>query len=162
MPYTWIATRHYPRIAQTSRDGHDALIGIGGNIGDTVGRFERLYRYWRRSDQVRIVQTSPILRNPPFGHLDQPDFYNALIHLRTPLDPHPLLRYLLFTEKRFGRVRTFANAPRTLDLDLIFYDDRTIGTSRLSLPHPHWRERDSVVMPLRYMKGVTPWSKRHS
>jgi 2-amino-4-hydroxy-6-hydroxymethyldihydropteridine diphosphokinase len=157
---TWIATRHYPRVVRTLRGGHDALIGIGGNVGDTVERFERLFGYWQGSGQVWIVETSPILRNPPFGYLDQPDFYNALIHLRTALDPHALLRYILYTEKRFGRVRTFANAPRTLDLDLIFYDDRTIRTSRLSLPHPHWRERDSVVMPLGRMKGVTPWSKR--
>jgi 2-amino-4-hydroxy-6-hydroxymethyldihydropteridine diphosphokinase len=79
-----------------------------------------------------------------------------VVQVRTTLDPHALLRYILWTEKRFGRERSFANAPRTLDLDLIFYDKRHIETSRLRLPHPHWRERDSVVMPLNAMKG-NPW-----
>jgi len=162
MPLRWIQTRHFPYHAvHPAGRGQDVLIGIGGNLGDVPARFERLWRYWQRSGEVVIIQTSPILRNPPFGYRDQPDFYNALIHLRTSLDPHMLLRYILYTEKRFGRTRSFAHAPRTLDLDMIFYDDRTIRTSRLSLPHPHWRERDSVVMPWRRMKGVTPWSKRH-
>ena len=129
---------------------------MGGNLGDVPARFERLWRYWQHTDQVAIVQTSPILRNPPFGYAEQPDFYNAVIHLRTRLDPHALLRYILYTEKRFGRTRSFANAPRTLDLDMIFYEKRTLETPRLSLPHPHWRERDSVVMPLGLMKGELP------
>jgi 2-amino-4-hydroxy-6-hydroxymethyldihydropteridine diphosphokinase len=158
----WIQTRHFPHaVPHSSGNGHETLIGIGGNLGDVPARFERLWLYWQQSGKVTIVQTSPILRNPPFGYFDQPDFYNAVIHLRTSLDPHALLRYILYTEKRFGRTRSFPNAPRTLDLDMIFYDDCTVRTSRLSLPHPHWRERDSVVMPWMQMKGVTPWSKRH-
>ena len=150
---SWHTTRHFPFVASSPvAYGHDALIGIGGNIGDVLSRFERLFAYWQDSDRVQIVQTSPILRNPPFGYTDQPDFYNALVWIKTPLDPHALLRYILWTEKRFGRTRSFANAPRTLDLDMIFYDHRRIETPRLRLPHPHWRERDSVVMPLAQMK----------
>jgi 2-amino-4-hydroxy-6-hydroxymethyldihydropteridine diphosphokinase len=152
----WIKTRHYPYRARSGSYGYDALIGVGGNLGDTVGRLERLFGYWQRTRQLWIVQTSPILRNPPFGYVDQPDFYNALIHVRSALDPHALLRYLLYTEKRFGRVRSFANAPRTLDLDLIFYDARTIRSARLQVPHPFWCTRRSVVWPLAQMKGL-PW-----
>ncbi len=151
----WIYSRHFPYRSPVSvADGNDALIGIGGNIGDSIGRFERLWRYWQRSSRLYIIQTSPILRNPPFGYTDQPDFYNALIWVRTALDPFELLRYILYTEKRFGRKRSFANAPRSLDLDMIFYNDLQTGTRRLNLPHPHWRERDSVVMPLEQMKGT--------
>ena len=155
---SWHTTRHFPsRLRVRQMPGiHDALIGIGGNLGDVPARFERLYRYWQRSRVVRIVETSPILRNPPFGFTDQPDFDNAVMHLRTALDPHAFLRYLLYVEKRFGRERSFANAPRTLDLDLIFYDHRRIESPRLCLPHPHWHERDSVVMPLSELKGY-PW-----
>jgi 2-amino-4-hydroxy-6-hydroxymethyldihydropteridine diphosphokinase len=155
--WAWITTRHYPyRATNPRRGGHDALIGIGGNIGDTVGRFERLFRYWRTSRRVRIIETSPILRNPPFGYRDQPDFYNAVIHVRTDLDPHALLRYILYTEKRFGRTRSFPNAPRTLDLDLLLYGQRHVRTWRLNVPHPFWHERDSVVRPMNLMKGL-PW-----
>ena len=161
MSLSWITTRHYPfRMRKEPALGHDALVGVGGNLGEVPERFERLWRYWQRSSQVRVVQSSPILINPPFVYTDQPDFYNAVVHLKTALDPHALLRYLLYTEKRFGRERSFANAPRTLDLDLIMYDHRTVETLRLSLPHPQWRGRDSVVMPLGQMKGVREWLKR--
>ena len=158
MALSWHTTRHFPsRLHVHKTPGtHDALVGIGGNLGDVPARFERLYRYWQRSGVVQIVETSPILRNPPFGYADQPDFDNAVVHLRTALDPHAFLRYLLYVEKRFGRERSFANAPRTLDLDLIFYDHRHIQSPRLRLPHPHWHERDSVVMPLFTLKGY-PW-----
>ncbi len=155
MSLRWIESRHFPyRALRRPSGGHEAVIGIGGNLGRVPARFERLWRYWQGSGQVTILATSPILINPPFGYTDQPDFYNAAVQIRTPLDPHALLRYILHTEKRFGRTRSFPNAPRTLDLDLIFYDDRRIETPRLSLPHPHWRERDSVVMPLARLKGV--------
>jgi len=156
----WITTRHFPyAVSGALPAGQDVLIGVGGNVGDVPGRLERLWRYWRQSAQVAIVQTSPILINPPFGYLDQPDFYNAVVWIRTGLDPHALLRYILYTEKRFGRERSFANAPRTLDLDMIFYDQLRLTSRRLRLPHPHWRERVSVVLPLSYLKG-DPWSKR--
>ena len=152
--YAWITTRHYPYRVESLACGRDVLIGIGGNLGDTVERFERLFRYWRQSKQLRIVQTSPILRNPPFGYVDQPDFYNAVMAVRTALSPQMLLRYILYTEKRFGRQRSFPNAPRTLDLDMLMYNDRVVRTRRLRVPHPHWRERASVVWPLEQLKGA--------
>ncbi len=159
MALSWHTTRHFPSRTYVPKTPgtHDALVGIGGNIGDVPARFERLYRYWQRSCVVRIVETSPILHNPPFGFADQPDFDNAVVHLRTALDPHALLRYLLYVEKRFGRKRSFPNAPRTLDLDLIFYDHCRIESPRLRLPHPHWCERDSVVIPLILLKGMPSW-----
>jgi len=153
-----MSTRHFPyRAASSVCRAHRALIGVGGNVGDVPGRFERLWRYWRQSRQVAIVRSSPILINPPFGYTEQPDFYNTVIEVCTALDPQELLRYILYTEKRFGRTRSFANAPRTLDLDMIFYDERVIATSRLQVPHPQWHERDSVVMPLGQLQGERPW-----
>ncbi len=65
--------------------------------------------------------------------------------------PRELLEFLLRTEKRFGRRRSFANAPRTLDLDLIFFDRVKMKTPRLTLPHPHWAERESVLIPLQLL-----------
>jgi 2-amino-4-hydroxy-6-hydroxymethyldihydropteridine diphosphokinase len=89
-----------------------------------------------------------MLQNPPFGYTDQDDFLNAVLAIETTLQPHALMRHLLRVERRFGRVRSFANAPRTLDLDLLFYDRRRIHSPDLVVPHPHWRERESVVIPL--------------
>jgi len=67
------------------------------------------------------------------------------------MNPRELLAFLLRVEKHFGRKRSFANAPRTLDLDLIFFDDVRMETARLTLPHPHWHERESVLIPLQML-----------
>ncbi|MDD5406143.1 MAG: 2-amino-4-hydroxy-6-hydroxymethyldihydropteridine diphosphokinase [Sulfurovaceae bacterium] len=149
-----ITTPLYPWFNHNDIKGHKVLLGIGGNVGDVVRRFERLYWYLRRSPFVAIVQTSPILRNPPFGYADQPDFYNALILIKTYLTPHELLDYILRIEKQFGRKRSFKNAPRTLDIDMIKYAKRTMVTPKLILPHPFWTTRSSVLMPLEWMKGI--------
>ena len=156
-----IRSSSYPRRSQVQGlYRHHALLGIGGNVGDTIRRFEHLYIFLVKSPYITVVETSPILRNPPFGYLEQEDFYNALIHIQTGLTPMQLLDYILRVEQQFGRKRSFANAPRTLDIDMIFYEQRKIETVRLTVPHPHWQERDSVVIPLQQMKG-TLWSKRH-
>ena len=64
------------------------------------------------------------------------------------MQPKELLAYLMRVEKYFSRKRTFKNAPRTLDLDILFFDNRVVNTPKLIIPHPHWQERDSVVIPL--------------
>ena len=127
---------------------HRAVIGIGGNIGDVARRFEHLLVFFRRDPFVNVLASSPLLRNPPFGFTDQDDFLNAVLMIETNLLPRELMRHLLRVERRFRRVRSFANAPRTLDLDILFYDRRRVSYPDLEIPHPHWRERDSVVIPL--------------
>lgn len=134
---------------------HRVLIGIGGNLGDVVDRFDRVVSYLRHGGVIHPQQMSPLLKNPPFGYTDQPDFFNGVILAETNLKPSGLLRYLLWVEKRFGRKRSFRNAPRTLDLDIIFYDHLRVNTMRLVLPHPRYRERESVMIPLMLLKGET-------
>jgi 2-amino-4-hydroxy-6-hydroxymethyldihydropteridine diphosphokinase len=126
----------------------EATIGIGGNIGDVKRRFEHLFVELCRDKRVELVKTSLILKNPPFGYTDQDDFLNSIIILRTSMTPKKLLNYLLHLEKKFGRKRSFENAPRTLDLDMIFFDNRVLNTPNLTLPHPSWSMRESVVIPL--------------
>jgi 2-amino-4-hydroxy-6-hydroxymethyldihydropteridine diphosphokinase len=82
------------------------------------------------------------------GEPDQPDFINAVVQIETALDPLEVLDALLAIERRHGRVRSRRNAPRTLDLDLLLYDDRTIDTPGLQLPHPRMHERAFVLLPL--------------
>jgi len=139
---------------------HDILVGIGGNVGDVVRRFERLYHFWVKSRYLCVVESSVILKNPPFGYANQDDFYNAVVHLRSNLDPEAFLRYMLSIERIFGRKRSFKNAPRTLDIDIIFFNMIKRESRFLTLPHPKWRERQSVTEPLEKMKGVS-WLKRH-
>jgi len=149
-----ISTKHYPmRVASAPKKRHKAVIGVGGNVGDVLRRFEHLFWLLKRSPHLQIIQSAPILKNPPFGFRYQPDFYNTLVVISTSLTPRELLRYLLHVEKKFRRKRYFKDAPRTLDLDIIFYDDIEITSDKLTIPHPDWMKRDSVLIPLKYLKG---------
>ncbi len=149
--HTLIRTKHFPSIL-SSQGGHRVLLGIGGNIGDVVRRFEHLFYYFQRSSLLRVIETAPILKNPPFGYTEQGDFYNSLVLIETFLSPKALLRYLLRVEKAFGRKRLFKDGPRTLDIDIIFYANVSMETKALTLPHPGWKERASVLIPLSMMK----------
>ena len=137
----------------SSQSGDRELLGIGGNIGDVVRRFEHLFYYLKRSSLLRIIETAPIVKNTPFGYTEQEEFYNSLILVETFLSPRALLRYVLRVEKVFGRKRLFKDGPRTLDIDIIFYENVKMETKELTLPHPGWRERESVLIPLSMMKG---------
>lgn len=126
-------------------------LGIGGNIGDTIKRFNRLFISLRGDSRFSIIQTSPILKNPPFGYIDQEYFYNAIIVLKTDLSPFEALRAFQRYENRFKRVRTFQDAPRTLDLDIIFFNNIKLKTKNLTLPHHGYKGRESVTIPLSFI-----------
>ena len=143
----------FPRYKQpTTRHRYESVVGIGGNVGDVKRRFEHLLVFLERERRVEVVKTSLILKNPPFGFVQQDDFLNAIMVMKTSMQPKQFLAYLLRVEKRFGRKRSFANAPRTLDMDIIFFDNRVIQSKQLTVPHPHWFQRESVVIPLAGMQ----------
>lgn len=133
-----------------SRSSHRyrAVVGVGGNVGNVTRRFEHLFVYLQRDKRVKLTQTSLILKNPPFGFKQQDDFLNSIIVLEVDMQPLAFLNYLMRVEKKFGRKRSFANAPRTLDLDIIFFDNRVIEHKKLIVPHKEWSKRESVIIPL--------------
>jgi len=141
----------FPYHKTINRYKHTALIGVGCNMGNCVRRFKKLFLYLKKHPLVDISDTSILYKNPPFGYLDQDDFINTLIVLKTNLSPKELLYFLLRTEKKFKRKRSFKNAPRTLDLDIIIYDNVKINDKKLNIPHPHFKNRDSVLVPLNYL-----------
>ncbi|MDD2357400.1 MAG: 2-amino-4-hydroxy-6-hydroxymethyldihydropteridine diphosphokinase [Thiovulaceae bacterium] len=145
-------TRFAYKKIQSSTHRYQATIGIGGNVGDVLRRFHHLFFTLQADKRVEILQTAPILKNPPFGYIDQDDFLNSVIVLATSMQPKVFLDFLMRLEKRFSRKRSFANAPRTLDLDILFFDNRVIDTLSLKVPHPHWMKRESVLIPLSSMK----------
>ena len=146
-------SKNFPTISRKlSKKRHLITIGIGGNIGNVIKRFELLYLYLKKSNSFDIVETSPILRNPPFGYLEQDDFYNAVMVLKTNLTPHQSLKKLLRIEKKFKRKRDFENSPRTLDLDIIFFDKISINKKDLIIPHFDYQNRNSVMIPLSLLK----------
>ena len=136
------------KTTQKSSHRFRAVVGIGGNVGDVKRRFTRLFYFFKKDIQVELLQTSSILKNPPFGFLEQDDFYNGLIILQTSMQPMQFLNYLHRVEKKFGRKRSFENAPRSLDLDIIFFDNRVINSEKLKIPHAEWFKRESVTIPL--------------
>lgn len=126
-----------------------AYIGLGSNLDDPVRHVETALAELDRLPHTRVVRRSSLHRTAPVGYADQPDFINAVAELETDLPPERLLDELQALEARHGRVRSFRNAPRTLDLDLLLYGDLILETERLTVPHPRMRERAFVLEPLR-------------
>ena len=144
----------YPKHFSNAAKRYSVVLGVGGNVGDTVRRLEKLTLYFQKDPRVSLHRTSFILKNPPFGYLDQKDFYNAVILISTNLAPLKLLKHLLHVEHLFGRKRSFKNAPRTMDIDMLFYDNRSLDTKNLTLPHPAWANRESVLLPLQNLGSL--------
>ena len=147
---------NYPyKSKHISNKTHTVTLGIGGNIGNVKRRFDKLFLVLQQDSRFHILQTTPLLQNPPFGYLEQDDFLNALIVIKTNLSPIQVLNEMQRYENRFGRKRSFQDAPRTLDIDIIFYDKIQIKHKRLIVPHQNWKERDSVVIPLKFLNTTT-------
>jgi 2-amino-4-hydroxy-6-hydroxymethyldihydropteridine diphosphokinase len=125
-----------------------AYVGIGANLGDPVATIERAIAALTALKQARLVARSSLYRSAPLGYTAQPDFFNAVAALDTSRTPQSLLAALHRIEARFGRERPFANAPRTLDLDLLIVGTLTLSAPRLTLPHPRMHERAFVLAPL--------------
>jgi len=127
---------------------HAAYIGLGSNLDDPEAQIRRAIAALRGLRDLVVKQTSSIYLSAPVGHRHQPDFVNAVAELQTTLTPPALLDALLAMETRFGRERSFRDAPRILDLDLLLYDDIQAQYPGLSLPHPRMHERAFVLAPL--------------
>lgn len=126
-----------------------AYVGLGSNLEDPAKQVETALQELDRLPRTRLVRRSTLHRTAPVGYRDQPDFINAVAELETDLPAERLLDELQALEARHGRVRSFPNAPRTLDLDLLLFGDLVVQTERLILPHPRMRERAFVLEPLR-------------
>jgi 2-amino-4-hydroxy-6-hydroxymethyldihydropteridine diphosphokinase len=128
----------------------EALIALGGNVGDMVLTFDRAVALLCGDKSVVLKQRSANYRTPPWGVTDQPAFVNAVIAVATTLPPRELLARMREVEWHLGRNRALEQrwGPRTLDLDLLAYDDVSLDTAELALPHPRMFERAFVLVPL--------------
>ena len=127
---------------------HIAFIALGSNLGDPESSVHQGIAALAELPQSQLASVSSLYRSAALGHADQPDFINAVAQLSTGLAPQALLAALLAIEQRFGRERSFANAPRTLDLDLLLYDAQTIAEPGLAVPHPRMHQRAFMLAPL--------------
>src|SRR5215469_11459629 len=128
----------------------NAIIALGGNVGDVRATFNRAIANICGMAQAALLARSSDYATPPWGEEDQPRFINAGVEIATALDPHALLFVLHKVEQKFGRDRAKERrwGPRTLDLDIIAYDDVSIDKVELTLPHPRLFERAFVLVPL--------------
>ncbi|MBI1397741.1 MAG: 2-amino-4-hydroxy-6-hydroxymethyldihydropteridine diphosphokinase [Betaproteobacteria bacterium] len=125
-----------------------AYVGLGSNIESPGAQLGRALEALAALPHTRILARSSFYRTAPVGFGDQPDFVNAVVLVDTSLSAHALLAALLAIERAQGRVRGMPNGPRTLDLDILLYDDLVLRDSELTLPHPRMHERAFVLVPL--------------
>lgn len=125
-----------------------AYIALGANLGDPAATVNAAFAALDQLPEGRLLAKSALYRTAPVGIADQPEFVNAAAQLDTMLAPEALLDALLGIEQTFGRIRAERNGPRTLDLDLLLYDELTLSTPRLTLPHPRLHLRAFVLQPL--------------
>ena len=135
-----------------SRKKYLVTVGIGGNVGNVKRCFDKLFLSLKNNSHFHIESSSPLLENPAFGFTEQKDFLNGIIAIKTNLAPNEFLKIMQRLEIRYGRKRSFQDAPRTLDIDIIFFDNKKINTKNLIIPHKDWANRESVIIPLNYMK----------
>jgi 2-amino-4-hydroxy-6-hydroxymethyldihydropteridine diphosphokinase len=128
----------------------DALVALGGNLGDVRDALDRVVAAFCDGREVRLLARSSDYRTPPWGVEDQPPFVNLAIAVATSLAPHALLARAQAVERAFGRERAKERrwGPRPVDIDLIAYDDLDLDTPDLTLPHPRLFERAFVLVPL--------------
>jgi 2-amino-4-hydroxy-6-hydroxymethyldihydropteridine diphosphokinase len=128
----------------------EAFIALGGNIGDVRATFDRAISLLCEDSDVRLAARSSDYRTPPWGVTDQPPFINAVIAISTTLAPHALLARAQACERALGRDRDREQhwGPRTIDLDILAYDDLVRNDEALTLPHPRLFERAFVLVPL--------------
>ncbi len=125
-----------------------AYVGLGANLGDAAETVSAAITSLGQMADTRLIGQSSLYRSAPVGYVDQPDFINAVAAIETALTPHALLDSLMSIEADFGRQRTFRNAPRTLDLDVLLYGDEVLHDEHLTVPHPRMLERAFVLVPL--------------
>jgi 2-amino-4-hydroxy-6-hydroxymethyldihydropteridine diphosphokinase len=139
---------------------HIAYIGLGSNLENPASQLQRAFVDLEGLPDTRLVARSSLYRSAPLGCPDQfdmssqhdfssqPDFVNAVAKIATSLSPQALLQALLHIEHQHGRQRTFRNAPRTLDMDVLLYDDMQLHEQGLTIPHPQMHLRAFVLQPL--------------
>lgn len=126
-----------------------AVVGLGANLGDRSRALRTAVDFLDRLCGTRVMALSPVYETAPVGYADQPDFLNMAAVLETTLSPRALLGGCLGIEAAMGRKRSFANAPRVIDIDLLVAQGICCDDPELHLPHPRLLERAFVLLPLQ-------------
>lgn len=131
---------------------HQVYIALGANLNSPATTLEAAIDSIAASPGIKLLKRSSLYRSPPLD-ADGPDYINAVVEIVTSLQPLPLLHRLQAIENAYGRERAYRNAPRTLDLDILLYQDFSSDSAELSVPHPRLHLRSFVLMPLIEIAG---------
>ncbi|GAA0062040.1 2-amino-4-hydroxy-6-hydroxymethyldihydropteridine diphosphokinase [Clostridium sp. CTA-1] len=126
---------------------HTVYVAFGSNIGEKENYIKRALEKIEERE-IKIIKVSPIYETEPYGVLDQDSFLNGVVKIETNLTPENLIEVLLDIERQLDRVRERRWGPRTIDLDIIFYDDLIINKNNLIIPHKDMENREFVLKPL--------------
>ena len=127
-------------------DNHIVYLALGSNLGDRLANLKQAIA--SLPPQVEVKTRSRVYETPPWGYADQPAFLNQVLKGITYLEPEPLLKHLKRLEVALGRVPSFQNGPRLIDIDMLFYNDLVLNSASLVLPHSQVHERGFVLLPL--------------
>ncbi|MFD3158298.1 2-amino-4-hydroxy-6-hydroxymethyldihydropteridine diphosphokinase [Haloimpatiens sp. FM7330] len=133
---------------EINRKWHKAYIGLGSNIGDKNKNLSDAIQKIDESKYCRVIKKSSFIVTPPWGYTDQDEFLNGVIEVETTLEPKELVVFLLNIEKELKRERIIKWGPRTIDLDVLLYDDIISDDEEIVVPHPRMHERMFVLEPL--------------
>ena len=137
-----------PQPLEKTKLDHIAFIGLGSNLENPVLQINQAVTHLAMLPETCILKQSSLYRSAPIDAPNQPDYINAVVKLKTLLQPQQLLEHLLTIEENSGRIRTYSNAPRILDLDLLLYDNLQYHEENLIVPHPRMHQRAFVLRPL--------------
>lgn len=129
-------------------------LGIGSNLGDRVEYLDMVIEEVMSDDNMKLVRKSSYIETTPYGVLDQPDFMNGVLQVETVYTPFELLNFCHRVEEKANRVRERVWGERTLDVDILLFDDQVLYTEHLKIPHPELHMREFV---LRSMKEIAPY-----
>lgn len=123
------------------------FVGIGSNLGNKEGNIRNSIKLMK--EKCKVLKSSSLFETEPVGYKNQDRFINCAVEIETKLRPLELLDFFQSIEKRLKRAKTMRNGPRTIDLDVLFYDDLIINEKNLVIPHPRLHERLFVLEPLK-------------
>jgi 2-amino-4-hydroxy-6-hydroxymethyldihydropteridine diphosphokinase len=130
-----------------TRPRHTAFLGLGSNLGDQKANLNQALQQLGAA-HARVIRTSPVYRTEPVDYTQQNWFLNQVVEVETELDPRALLGLCQAIEAALGRIRDIPRGPRTIDLDILFYDECVLSAPDLTIPHPRLHERRFVLVPL--------------
>jgi dihydroneopterin aldolase/2-amino-4-hydroxy-6-hydroxymethyldihydropteridine diphosphokinase len=136
--------------ARASREWHEIYLGLGSNLGDKENNLNQALKLLEENNNhTRVLKVSKYYQTKPWGYLEQDDFLNAAAEIKSLLSPNELIEFLLDIEKKLKRVRKFKNGPRTIDLDILFYDKLILDSDeKILIPHPDLHNRSTVLDPM--------------